>query len=362
MGPMPVPLRRKSLGVLQKDLYMAAPKTDGQRAMVLFAMLPHPSIFIFGRDCDFVQVSGKAPPTFFRQTGTLIDAELTEDGILLAFDVVFSTGVSMTERNYLNRLDELKSVVENPEFSILGLEILVKRAYPLYDFQQMLRDLESSAFKNDGVIFTPVNGKIRRGTAGLTFKYKHNQTVDLAFEGDELRWQTERGPRPVMSVGDHGLSLISSALPDKVDRDGVHEFAVTMNRKEDTFVLRWIKDRRDERQVPNFHTTVRETFLSVEENLTLEEIARVTCSPQNEKPVRQHSPEKPAQAVPEPRKVAPVLREFRPANPKSVIPCQVPASGEVHPPTLNSVETLTRALGPEKKKRKVSFRENKVEI
>lgn len=283
VAPTPVQITRERMAWLRKELYMVSPKADGTRVLLLFAALPHPIIVAYTRKREFVQVRGRAPFEYFRQSGTLLDGELLDDGRILCFDVIVSKGCSMMERNYVERMMEVSSLVREKGLDIPGLELQAKKVYALRDFEHMLRDMEKdTTIPRDGILMTPVNCRITMGSNEMMFKYKEQPTVDLLCETQDgrisLHWGTEHGTAPVERPGKLGLTLQQSSFPaGSVSREGVHEFSVHLSSDHTFFTLVWVKSREGEKSRPNFYRTVNAVFAEVQEGITLTELATFVC-------------------------------------------------------------------------------------
>ncbi len=283
VAPTPVQITRERMAWLRKELYMVSPKTDGTRVLILFAALPHPIIVVYTRKREFVQVRGRAPSEYFRQSGTLLDGELLDDGRILCFDVVVSKGCSMMERNYVERMMEVSSIVRERTLDVPGLELRAKTVYALQDIEHMLRDMEKdNTVPNDGILMTPVNCRITMGSNEMMFKYKEQPTVDLLYETQDgrvsLRWGTKHGTAPVERPGKLGLVLQQSSLPAcHTAREGVQEFTVCFSSDRASLTLKWVRSRVGDKSHPNFYHTVNAVFAEVQEGITLTELATFAC-------------------------------------------------------------------------------------
>ena len=279
VAPSPVSLNRHHLKGLRAENYMVAAKTDGLRVNVLICSLPDPLIIIYGRGRNFIRVRGRVPSTYYRQNGTLLDGELTMDGTLSIFDVVYSKGLCMMNKSYLERMQQVGELIDEKVMTLYGLVVVPKKVYPLKDFESLLASMESDPDTNDGIIFTLVDQHIRHGTEKTTLKYKKKPTVDLLLTRDstglaQLQWGTETGLSQI-SASSKYLSVSTEHMPEELEWAGVHEFEVTCDAKQNRLNLSWFRDRSGEKDTPNFHKTVLATFDEVEENITLGEISQI---------------------------------------------------------------------------------------
>ena len=280
-APKPVPINHRHLNRLTTDPYMCAAKTDGCRINLYLTMAPDPMIVIFGQGSTFMQIRGEAPEAYFRQKGTLLDGEMTDKGELLLFDVMYSKGRSMMQSSYLSRMNEVRELLGTeaiPSLQVFGLVLLPKKVYHFSEFEQLLRAMERDPVPSDGIIFTAVNENIRRGTSATTFKFKDVPSVDLLLDRKDgnfgAYWGTPHGEEKIAPPPLLGLQMTVDRMPHSVPWSGVHEFAVELDAKASLIKLRWLKFRED-KQYPNFHTTVNGVFDEVKDGITLDNIAAV---------------------------------------------------------------------------------------
>jgi hypothetical protein len=279
VAPTPVQLTRASMGWLHKELYMVAPKTDGMRLFILFAGFPVPTITCFNRAREFVHIRGDAPAEFFRQSGTLLDGELLSDGRYFIFDVICSKGCTMMQRNYMERMMEVRRLLSGP-LDLPGLGPRAKKVFALTDIKQMMREMERDVgVPSDGILLTPVNCRITMGSNHMMFKLKYKPTVDLLFGHDEnnlrtLSWSTENGNKLIEPLENYGLYLDRREHHGQAkNNSGVQEFEVYMSSDKNSIRLRWLRTRVGEKTRPNFYRTVQSIYAEVLEGITLAEVA-----------------------------------------------------------------------------------------
>jgi len=301
VAPTPVQLTRESLEWFATEPYVVAEKTDGQRLLLFLTTAPgYPTAVFVDRKRGFTQVRCKAPASYYRLTGTLLDGELVGNKFIV-FDVVASRGCFLHNRNYLARLQEAQKLIKGEadgeesaatllagaeNFGIDGLKLSTKEVYLLSDFERLLKKLEGLDHPSDGLVYTPINCKIQMGSHPLILKYKEKPTADLTYlPGSDgsytLHWNAagEQDPSDTILRAPEGYSVVVSRMPPLPahlrSASVVLEFAVRLNTDTKTFVLSFHKSREHEKQRPNHINTVKAIFKEVLEGITLNELGLV---------------------------------------------------------------------------------------
>lgn len=219
-GANPVSLSLDTLSRINMNEYVVAEKTDGVRYSLLLCLdeKGQPCATMINRACKQYPVRIHASDSFF--AGTLFEGELVwqvkndSEGRLvwLVFDAIALEGYSLSDKNYLSRLDCIKTyftskqqctnmTMERVQYSATMKKIVpFNNAYNLTfipkeythpaNIDSLWNNMSQMDHKCDGLIFTPIKDGIVHGTHWNQFKWKYENTIDLQLRAKKTdTWQ-----------------------------------------------------------------------------------------------------------------------------------------------------------------------------
>lgn len=311
-GTMALSLSRRHLQMIANNDYVALEKSDGVRYMLLalpnFVALIDRRMTIYAIDPNPNIMSFNAPGQM--QENTLLDGELTYNMALkqweyLIYDVVSIEGdVAVAKIEFRQRLRAAELLVAAPRvWSPMVSGLLRLRVKDFYE-KNDLRGLFAHIFKNregeyvyinhsrrdgivcnlnDGVIFTPCRMayQVKNCPALLKWKPPHLNSIDFALQLE--RAVDPRSEMPTVKAfiafrSDKGnVRLREVFFPSKLRREWAASFAkyhnsiVELAYDRKCGEWRYIR-QRDDKEVPNYSTTVIDTMESIAENMDREEL------------------------------------------------------------------------------------------
>lgn len=267
-GPQPISIERKHFPTLKYNDYMVCEKTDGVRVALLAFMFQSKKVtLLINRALVMTWVSLSLPKTA-HSGGTLLDGELVGNHLIL-YDGVWVSGEDLKSKNLLERLDFInqfvKGIIKMAKDTIV---VTLKTFTPLKDFKEM----PSSHYPIDGLVFTPVKDPIKLGTHETMFKWKPRDKNTVDFQVKQ---------RPNGSCGlyvqEKGTLIFESELtPDKVE-PWVSENAIVECRYMIDDIPMWWKPvgLRQDKNYPNNRRTFYRTMVNVREDIQWEEFTRL---------------------------------------------------------------------------------------
>lgn len=337
----PVSLHQEEVAILvekHRDFKVSL-KADGVRYLLLLTKrgledgsMQHIAL-MFDRALVPYEVSLWAPARLF-ELGTLIDGELVRrvvDGAnattrpqhrvmtYLAFDIMMFAGTPVGEMPYDKRLDMLASLLEGvPHESVLAntslaedlvtkdgkmmivehdcdLRIAVKPCVTLSEVRSLWGNRHSAGFKQDGLIFMPINEKVKFGKHTGLYKWKDQHTIDVMVErrakrdhnGDRL-WNiyildnktlisASDASNPVIRVGNDEerstCHLVDNLAMYSIQNSPnlIIECSIEVDQASHTLRLYPIRHRPDKTH-PNSVTTIDSTIRNVMEHVHIEHL------------------------------------------------------------------------------------------
>lgn len=324
----PCSIRRHELPRL-RDGYMASLKSDGIRFLLLLTRYGgEPRAVMIDRVLNVYEVEVWGNESFFDDT--LLDGELVWEYdqtpprlLYLAFDMVALAGASLLQVPYAARVERMHASVlaDVPALSEEELEHLIvdencisarnnfydlrlapKRVVPLEHVRSLWDGRRRLSHMNDGLIFTP-NAPVRHERP--TYKWKPENTVDVLFRcdasGGGVRMWVRDGPAIVsferlhfdgreLVVGFSRNAMIESLAAGRGEgrhadaepavegaraREFVAECACTLEGdRVHVFALKLRADKTS----PNNVTTIVETLHNIVEDVSIDELGRLSDS------------------------------------------------------------------------------------
>uniref|UniRef100_A0A7S3E9N2 mRNA guanylyltransferase n=2 Tax=Rhodosorus marinus TaxID=101924 RepID=A0A7S3E9N2_9RHOD len=313
LGTMPMTLSRRSIPMIKHSDYVILEKSDGARYLMLVL---ERGVLLIDRRMNFYPVEPDpnillptTEPT--RQDRTLLDGELTLNLITqqweyLVYDTISINGdTSVAQLDYRQRLINAENFITFPRcFSSNASGSLRIRVKDFYEKNQ-IKDLFKKITKddsgeyiyangdrkdgpicnhNDGCIFAPVQMEYQIKTCHALLKWKppHLNSVDFQL----LLEQTGNGTikTTIAYQGDHGPVKLREVMFPRAQKA---EWAKNFQRVNGSIVectydrrageWRYIREREDKDR-PNYSSTVIDTLESTAEEVLREELIAVLMS------------------------------------------------------------------------------------
>lgn len=214
---LPVSLERKDLDMLvqKKNEYAVSEKTDGVRYILALGKYSNgdPFSVMLNRNLEPFEISVIARDDVFTG-GTVMDGELIWEyyssihpprQLYVIFDSLLHCGIDVQTANYIERLEIINNVfyvnqndlqysrkdwieiayqfAEEKKIVSLGnahnLSFSCKSCYSIDNIDMLVRNWNTFNHSCDGLLFTPIHDRVRRGRHRQMFKWKTNHTVDV---------------------------------------------------------------------------------------------------------------------------------------------------------------------------------------
>lgn len=312
-GANPVSLSRQNIKTIYEKDYLAALKTDGVRYILIMTMYKNnPKAIMVNRALKFFEVEVWADIDFFEQE-TVLDGELVWERkcdslnlLYLVFDAIKIEGKSCKNFTFSERVNKFHSLIANissndslevieqkvlDEKSIVfvnnmhNMKILPKKFVSMTHLEAIWEDRNRLAHRNDGIIFTENVKGIKIGTDYTSYKWKPENTIDVAYNFKskmiEVRNNKEIVPftkiildkKSILSVHFYENKLIQCLFETLHDHDKTQiiECLCKVDNESNCLVLFPVKNRED-RTSPNDIKIITATIKNIQESITVEEI------------------------------------------------------------------------------------------
>ena len=306
----PHALSREAFKYLQKSHYSVTDKADGVRKLLYIDNSGN--IFLLNySDINKEPILVCSIPNI-NMKNTVLDGEYLPDiSLFLSFDLIFSKNTDYRYNNLLQRHRQMRKVIKNikdelpDDFDVQSKKFYYKN---IFTMSSKIWNNKKSLFKYnlDGLIFTPITAGYNSTLNIYKWKdeisvdvrtiyiYQHNFTAFHAFGAKRSRynnvWKQHYGPdlyknqiqikRNNNIYQDYlDLGLVNNAgflgLKGKVrnlkNMEDIAEFAY------DRYNKKWIFLRlRNEKRGPNHYHTIMDSLKVISENITIEDISRLT--------------------------------------------------------------------------------------
>jgi len=183
-GSQPVSIERRHFPILKSNDYVVCEKTDGERVLVVAFTFQHRRVCaLVNRAFKVTDVSMiNLRPSAYR--GTILDAELCDDGRIMVFDGLMLDANPIGHLDFLQRLEAIDTFARSVVVMRFDKHRLaVKTFHAVNDFDAFADEyLPSVSDRVDGVIFTPVNCPVVKGTHETCFKWKPRDANTIDFK------------------------------------------------------------------------------------------------------------------------------------------------------------------------------------
>jgi hypothetical protein len=331
--PLPCSLSRENLEQLKenKSAYAVAEKSDGCRYSLVIGTYHDgvPYSLLVDRNLDMYEVKISAREDLY--CGTVFEGELVWERYsrinpprqeFLVFECVYFAGRDYGKKTYVDRLQIIHDVfyfdindmnynaedwkVEAAHLAREGkvvclgnvhnLKFTPKRCYLVTNIETLFKTLPTIRHRTDGLIFTPIYERVRRGRHRSMFKWKSEHTIDLLLEikfsnlgvlpiepyvirdetlvpcENNLYSMTSGNPLKIeIEANDFVKSLVDHLKSREVEEYSIVAECSMEKLREDTWKCHPIILRRD-KMIPNSSLTVELTLLHAEENITAQEL------------------------------------------------------------------------------------------
>jgi len=207
--------------------------------------------------------------------GTILDGELCEGGLYLAYDGIFVCGEPVGHMNFIDRYGVIERCIKR----IIAMKsdphrVRLKIFHALADFETFQREyLPNVQQRVDGLVFTPVYEPVKMGTHETMFKWKprdHN-TIDFQMKRDTHRPGVWR-----LYVQDKGQLVFESEFQNYEEPWFREDAIVECQYMVDHAPMWWrpIKLRTDKTH-PNNRRTFYRTLVNIKEDIQMSEFNNI---------------------------------------------------------------------------------------
>lgn len=310
-GTMALTLSRRHMGMICVSDYVALEKSDGTRYMLL-ALSSH--VFLIDRLMKFYVVDPNpnilSMETFEPQNDTILDGELVRNLITQEYEFLIYDAVIIDGKFEVGTMD-FRARMSQAELFVISMRVTtpvatgrlrmrLKDYYEKKDVRKLFARIKKDhrgeyvyinndrrdgviCNLNDGVIFTPV-GKpyvVKNCDALLKWKPPHLNSVDFQLILERTKHHRTGEPSVNTSIAYKGerstVTLRPVHFPSKQkiewakSFDKYHKSIVELSYDRIAGEWRYIRQRED-KETPNFSSTVIDTLESIAESMDREEM------------------------------------------------------------------------------------------
>lgn len=278
-GSQPISIERKHFPTLSRNSYLACEKTDGLRiALVCLEVEGARCCALVNRSLqvEFVKIKSLPGKAY---KGTILDGEMVHNKegkrVFMIYDAVIVSGEIIKRNNLSMRLESIRKFTKSVmKMKSDPFQIKLKTFYAMADMQTLVDRVKSDDFdyKNDGLIFTPVNEGVKMGTHESCFKFKPKEmnTIDFKVkhrpDGSYGLFIQEKG-EPIFSTllkPDQVSAEWKQAMGDGVIVECKFLDQVWPNRWEPVLI-------RTDKNYPNSRRTYQRTMVNIQEDIQIDE-------------------------------------------------------------------------------------------
>tara|TARA_Y100000389_G_scaffold160665_1_gene162900 strand:+ start:7346 stop:8218 length:873 start_codon:yes stop_codon:yes gene_type:complete len=268
-GSQPISIEYRHFNILKSNQYVVCEKTDGVRFMML--------VFIYNnkKQCVFINraLDMYTYPLNFKMDvykGSILEGEMYGD-VFMIYDILLSCGETVSNCDFLTRL---KSIEKNMKMLTClkydPIKLKIKTFHIMNEYRQFLEEYLPTVTETiDGLIFTPVNDTVKKGTHETMFKWKprDKNTIDFQVKRGTDAWRLyvqERGK--LIYESEIPYAMVPENTRTWMEEDAIIECQYMFN---DTPM--WWKpvNRRYDKTFPNSRRTFYRTLVNIKEDISI---------------------------------------------------------------------------------------------
>jgi mRNA guanylyltransferase len=294
-APQPVSLERRDIFRFKKFPYLACVKSDGMRFVMICTEVDGKcKTYMVNRAFRYYEVNQCFGGSIFK--GTMFDGELVKTGenrdkwTFIIHDCIAFCGEDITQKDFTKRYECVLSTiethwefVENDSNSLDSFPIDIKKFYKFKDLDKLILSMNDGSInhKTDGLIFTPINLGIGMHTQYTLFKWKPRKSHTFDFK------VVDRGNLIVAQVNEKGELSDFAGIEKNTEvgkmfmnklkglREYVDGSIVECDYNEVTECFEPLLIRTDKTH-PNGIFTVDKTLLNIRQNITIDELVKLS--------------------------------------------------------------------------------------
>lgn len=268
-GSQPVSIEYRHFNILKSNQYVVCEKTDGVRFMMLAFLYNNKKQCVFiNRALDMYTCPLNFKMDVYK--GSVLEGEMYGD-VFMIYDTLLSCGENVGNYDFLTRLksiEKIKKMLTCLKYDPIKLKI--KTFHVMNEYKQFLEEyLPTVTDTVDGLIFTPVNDTIKKGTHETMFKWKprDKNTIDFQVKRGTDAWR--------LYVQEKGKLIYESEIPYAMvpenARTWIEENAIIECQYMFNDVPMWWKpvDRRYDKTFPNSRRTFYRTLVNIKEDISI---------------------------------------------------------------------------------------------
>ena len=268
-GSQPVSIEYRHFNILKSNQYVVCEKTDGVRFMML--------VFLYNnkKQCVFINraLDMYTCPLNFKTDvykGSILEGEMYGD-VFMIYDILLSCGETVSNCDFLTRLksiEKIKKMLTCLKYDPIKLKI--KTFHIMNEYRQFLEEYLPTVTETiDGLIFTPVNDTVKKGTHETMFKWKprDKNTIDFQLKRVTDAWR--------LYVQEKGKLIYESEIPyvmvPENARTWIEENAIIECQYMFNDTPMWWKpvNRRYDKTFPNSRRTFYRTLVNIKEDISI---------------------------------------------------------------------------------------------
>lgn len=268
-GSQPVSIEYRHFNILKSNQYVVCEKTDGVRFMML--------VFLYNnkKQCVFINraLDMYICPLNFKMDvykGSILEGEMYGD-VFMIYDILLSCGENVSNCDFLTRLKSIEKIKKM--FTCLKydpVKLKIKTFHVMNEYKQFLEEyLPTVTDTIDGLIFTPVNDAVKKGTHETMFKWKprDKNTIDFQVKRGTNAWR--------LYVQEKGKLIYESEIPYAMvpenARTWIEENTIIECQYMFNDIPMWWKpvNRRYDKTFPNSRRTFYRTLVNIKEDISI---------------------------------------------------------------------------------------------
>ncbi|KAI8912423.1 mRNA capping enzyme alpha subunit and guanylyltransferase [Gorgonomyces haynaldii] len=291
-GAQPVSFSSRHIQDLKQENYFCSEKADGVRILIFTTVRNEQrEMYLIDRKNDyyFLQL-GMIGPKGIYLSDTVLDAELVyeqhtkgQEMHLLLFDCMAISGLNLAPRPYSKRLGYLREQVCQPYFDRARSDKKFVQRYPFkmslkrlessYNLPRVFEQMQTYKHKTDGIIFTAEMAPYEAGTCEKILKWKpaEENTVDFKILKVADKYHLGIWIRDE-EHDDYGPFELEDELKEAWRQSDVIGKIIEC-RYDPEWPNHWRFSRfRDDKATANHISVYRKIMMSIEDNVTKEEL------------------------------------------------------------------------------------------